>query len=260
MQLDQVLPEDTLFPAVATAFERGNVGLAVAIVADEIDACDPTDAATLVHLHVQGILAARLAGHTDQAKTWVDAALRIAAAHDARSQVLARAMRVFVAADSMPKESLRAEAEAIQTLLKEVFDDPARRFGQFATLFALIVGGDLAAARAALSALRETLKSAQSTLWLDARAQVCEAVIEYLDANGAAATSVLELLQPLTLAANSSIPLASMWWEIAELRHSLGQEQKAWESARRAIDASTVRPPDGHSSFAPGVLSWELTV
>ncbi|NBO45642.1 MAG: hypothetical protein EBU85_01255 [Actinobacteria bacterium] len=244
MQLDQVLPEDTLFPAVATAFERGNVGLAVAIVADEIDACDPTDAATLVHLHVQGILAARLAGHTDQAKTWVDAALRIAAAHDARSQVLARAMRVFVAADSMPKESLRAEAEAIQTLLKEVFDEPARRFGQFATLFALIVGGDLAAARA----------------WLDARAQVCEAVIEYLDANGAAATSVLELLQPLTLAANSSIPLASMWWEIAELRHSLGQEQKAWESARRAIDASTVRPPDGHSSFAPGVLSWELTV
>lgn len=260
MRLDQVLPEDTLFPAVATAFERGNVGLAVAIVADEIDACDPTDATTLVHLHVQGILAARLAGHDEQAQLWVQNAVDIAATHDSRSKLLARAMRVFVTADTMSDHYLRTEADALEVLLNEVPDQPAKRFGQFAALFAWTLIGDLPAARAALGALRDTLKSAHSTVWLDARAQVCEAVIEYLDAQGAAAVSVLELLQPLALASDSSIPLASLWWEIAELRHALGQEQKAWESACRAIDASTVRPPDGRSSFAPGVLTWELSL
>lgn len=255
-----MLPEDTIFPAVATALERGNVGLGMAIVADEIAACDPSDTTTLVQLHVQGILAARLAGHQEQAEAWSQQAVRLATGQSAEIQVLARGIRVFACVESISNQELQSEAQALGALLVHVEDGPARRFGQFAKLFALVIVGDVVAARAALVALRATLKSVSSTVWLDARAQVCEAVIEHLDANPEAALSVLDLLQPLTLASDSSIPLASMWWEIAELRRRLGQEEKAWEAARRAINASMVRPSDGRSSFAPGVLTWELSL
>jgi hypothetical protein len=85
-------------------------------------------------------------------------------------------------------------------------------------------------------------------------------VIEFLDAKPDSVALVLGLLQPFATSSDSSVPVASLLWEIADLRHRLGQLDRAWEAAKRALDASGVRPPDGRSSFAPGVLTWELSL
>ena len=191
MRIEQLLPEEAILPAVGTALERGNAALAVAIVADELDACDRSDATTLVQLLVQGALSARFAGHGDQAVAWSEQAVAAAVHADAGTKILAHSVRVFTVGLSKSREWLASEVDLLDTLMVATEKGVSTRFGEFAKVYASIIIGDIERARTALAQLRATLDSHQSSAWISARAQVCEAVIEYLDAKPDAADAVV---------------------------------------------------------------------
>lgn len=258
MRLDQLLPPEMVLPATAEALERGNAALAVAIIAHELDTATSLEPEASVRLLAQGAIAARMAGDDQSALRWSADAVGHAADAGPIEQVLAASVFAFAQPRATSGDAAAATASRLDHLLESVPGEPIEAFGWYASLFAWIVAGDTVRARHALGRLRAL--PAGRTLWVSARAQVCEAVIDYLECNPAGVSSVLDLLQPLTVAAGSTLPLASMWWEIAELRYRLGHEEQAWAAAARAADASGVRAADGRSSFAPGVLTWDLSI
>lgn len=258
MRVDQLLPADLLLPAAVEALERGNAALAVAVISRECEAIDSGDVEGFVALLAQGAIAARMAGDSHQATRWSREAVAASEATPPACGVLARAVSIFTSANELSADGAAREAVALEALLSAVPGDRIETFGRYAALFAWVVAGETEPARRALGELRAL--PASRALWISARSQVCEAVIDYLDTNPEGVASVLDLLQPLTLSAGSALPLASMWWEIAELRHRLGDHDQAWDAAARAIDASGVRAADGRSSFAPGVLTWDLSI
>lgn len=246
-----------VLPDAAEALNRGNAALATAMIARELDATAAADVGRRVELMTQAAIAARAAGDASQAERWARSAVTLSAGSAAQTQALAIGIAVFCGVARSRAEGA-AQAVTLSTLLPEIADATTETFARYAELFAWTVTGHTEQARQALARL-QALPGARA-LWIAARMQVCEAVIDYLEADPESVSSVLDLLQPFTVSAAGALPVASMWWEIAELRFRLGHQDEAWEAATRAIDASGVRAADGRSSFAPGVLTWDLSI
>ena len=257
MRLETLLPAKVVLPEVGQAMQRGNPALAAATVAAVLESTEQIDTARRVELLIQGAVAARLAGHQEQAQQWARDSVMLSADVDPQTVALALGLAVFADAPQSQEDAL-ALAQRIESALVDISTESVAAFSRYAAVVAYILGGDTAAAREALNRL-QALPAARG-LWIAGRSQVCAAVIDYLEASPAGVASTLDLLQPFTLSAGDAIPLASMWWDMAELWHRLGNDEAAWTAAVRALDASGVRPADGHSSFAPGVLTWDMSI
>ena len=112
----------------------------------------------------------------------------------------------------------------------------------------------LDAARVNIAALRSD--SAAQVHWIESQVLIAEANLMLLEGQLGGIKAVVTQILPVVTAMGPCVAAASTWWEVAEIARAAGLHEDAWQAATRAIDCSSARPADRHSTFAPGVLMW----